>query len=92
MAMPNPAPDLYDEEEWEMLAAFEQGEWNPVPNEEAELARHQELFRAVRAAGNYGPVDHDAPYPWSKRADAENASQPLAGNDASGDNRAQTDS
>ncbi len=61
MTMPNPDPDLYDEEEWEMLQSFEKGEGRVVANDEAELKRHRELFRAARAKGNYGPVDYDLP-------------------------------
>lgn len=58
-------PDLYDEEEQEMLASFEQGEWHSYPDPEARLKHYQELFRAARASGNLGPVSYDNPYPWS---------------------------
>ena len=51
MTMPNPDPDLYDEEEWEMLQSFEKGEGRAVANDEAELKRHRELFRAASRKG-----------------------------------------
>ncbi len=76
----NPSPDVAiedelladgngveDAEELEMLRSFENGEWKPVPNHEAELERYREMARVARATGNYGPVPYDVPYPWSKK-------------------------
>ena len=85
MVTPNPAPDLYDEEEWEMISSFEDGELAPVPEAEEELRRHKELIRAARLAGKYGPVDYDKPYPWSKKNQSAK-SPPLADDTVSSDN------
>ena len=90
MAIPNPAPDLYDDEEWEMLSSFDEGEWMSTSEEEAELKRHQELFRAAHAAGKVGPVDYDKPYPWSKKS-RKNKFPPLAGDSVSDDNSQQSE-
>ena len=85
MVTPNPAPDLYDEEEWEMISSFEDGELIPAPESEEELRRHKDLIRAARLAGKYGPVDYDEPYPWSRK-NHRSKSTLLAGDAASGDN------
>jgi len=90
MATPNPAPDLYDEEEWEMISSFEDGELAPVPESCEELQRHQHLIRVARSAGKYGPVDYDKPYPWSKK-NSQALSPPLAGDGASEDNPQQSE-
>ena len=91
MSIPNPAPDLYDEEEWEMLSSFDEGEWTSTPEERAELKRHQELFRAADAAGKVGPVDYDKPYPWSKKSRPAESPPPLAGGGVTGDNPPQNE-
>ena len=85
MAEIKPDPDLYDEEELEMLESFERGEWYPVPDGETESKRHQKLFRSARASGDYGPVDHDVEYPWSRRNHPKKPAH-LAGDGDSGDN------
>ncbi len=79
-------PDLYDEEEREMLESFERGEWRSVPNLDAELKRYQKMFRAARITENYGPVPYDVPYPWSKAARAKCGDGVIAAGGAGDDN------
>ena len=65
---PVPVRSLYDEEEWEMLESFENGEWQPDPDREARLRYWQEVFRQAYKHGRIGPVNYDVPYPWSRKA------------------------
>ena len=53
--------------------------------------RYKTLFRSARAQGNYGPVDYDVPYPWSKKNRPEESPPPLAGGGVTGDNPAQSE-
>ena len=87
----NPDPDLYEEEEWEMLQSFEQDESRPAHEEEVDLKGYQKLFRTARAEGSYGPVPYDVPYPWSKK-NRPAKSPPLAGDAVTGDNPPHTQS
>ena len=81
----NDEDGVEDEEELDMLRSFERGKWVPTSEDEAVLKRHMELFREARKTGNYGPVDYDKPYPWSK-TNHQGKSAHLAGNDVTGDN------
>ena len=68
-----PAREVYDDEEWEMLQSFENGEWQPDPDREARLEYWRNLFRQAYKHGYVGPVDYDVPYPWSSKAGATGA-------------------
>ena len=75
-----------------MLESFEAGEFQPSPDQEAEMKRYSKMFRAARAEGSYGPVSHDVPYPWSKKNRPAESPPPLAGDGVTGDNPPQTHS
>lgn len=80
-----------DEEELGMLRSFERGEWRSVPNFPEHKKHIEESLRIARLSGKVGPVDCDAPYPWSKKNRLEE-SQHLAGDAVTGDNPAHGDS
>ena len=63
----NPDPGLYDEAEWEMLAAMENEDPRPPAGadvREARRLRWRQAFRDAAPGGCVGPVAYDIPYPW----------------------------
>ena len=81
-----------DEEELDMLRSLERGEWCPVPNQEEVMERARAAARNTMATWSEEKLAEVRQRVEAKNNGVWKSPPPLAGNDASGDNRAQTDS